>query len=108
MQYRDLRQETTGIVVNKKLNVPTEYYHLARAMRHQLVKTGAAYAKVDGEVVPISEGRLRGMLSHIFYVRRLKNRAERPAKKDQPAYYRLYAEFLDFIPFTHHTADADA
>jgi RNA-directed DNA polymerase len=41
MQYRNSRQEVTGLVVNKKVNVRAEYRHDVRAMVHRLLKTGA-------------------------------------------------------------------
>jgi RNA-directed DNA polymerase len=40
-QYRDSRQEVTGLVVNKRINVRREYRHNVRAMVHQLLKTGS-------------------------------------------------------------------
>lgn len=41
MQYRDSRQEVTGLVVNSKVNVRHEYRHTVRAMVHRLFTTGA-------------------------------------------------------------------
>jgi retron-type reverse transcriptase len=38
--YRDSRQNVTGLIVNKKINVRWEYRHTVRAMVHSLVKTG--------------------------------------------------------------------
>jgi len=40
MQYLDSRQEVTGLVVNRKVNVRREYRHSTRAMVHRLFKTG--------------------------------------------------------------------
>lgn len=40
MQYRDSRQEVTGLVVNRRINVRREYRHNARAMVHNLLETG--------------------------------------------------------------------
>lgn len=40
MQYHDSRQEVTGLVVNKIINVPREYRHTVRAMVHRLFVTG--------------------------------------------------------------------
>lgn len=45
MQYRDARQEVTGLTVNKKLNVASEYRHRVRAMVHQLLTTGTYYVE---------------------------------------------------------------
>jgi RNA-directed DNA polymerase len=41
MQFRDSRQDVTGLIVNKKVNVPCEYRHTVRAMVHRLFRTGA-------------------------------------------------------------------
>ena len=40
MQYRDSRQEVTGLVVNRKVNVRNEYRRMARLMTHRLTKKG--------------------------------------------------------------------
>lgn len=40
MQYRNSRQEVTGLVVNKKVNVKCEYRRAVRAMVHHLFTTG--------------------------------------------------------------------
>jgi retron-type reverse transcriptase/5S rRNA maturation endonuclease (ribonuclease M5) len=41
MQYRDSRQEVTGLVVNRKVNVRTEYRRTVRAMVHHLFTKGS-------------------------------------------------------------------
>jgi RNA-directed DNA polymerase len=41
LMYRTSRQEVTGLVVNKKINVRWEYRHNARAMVNKLVTMGA-------------------------------------------------------------------
>lgn len=40
MQYRDSRQEVTGLVVNRKVNVRSEYRRKVRAMVHRLFTAG--------------------------------------------------------------------
>jgi RNA-directed DNA polymerase len=40
MQYLDSRQEVTGLVVNRKVNIRREYRHSTRAMVHRLFNTG--------------------------------------------------------------------
>lgn len=40
MQYKYSRQEVTGLVVNKRINVPSEYRHRVRAMVHNLFTKG--------------------------------------------------------------------
>lgn len=77
MQYRDSRQEVTGVVVNKKLNTPAPYRNTVRAMADSLFKSGAFYfaGKVDdgkGGKTPTNTvgktGQLLGMLAHIDWV----------------------------------------
>jgi RNA-directed DNA polymerase len=43
MQYRGSRQEVTGLVVNKKVNIRCEYRHNVRAMVHHLFKKGSFF-----------------------------------------------------------------
>jgi retron-type reverse transcriptase len=40
MQYRASRQEVTGLVVNTKINVRSEYRHLVRLLVNRVLKTG--------------------------------------------------------------------
>ena len=40
MMYRHSRQEVTGLIVNRKINVRTEYRRTVRAMVHRLILTG--------------------------------------------------------------------
>jgi len=46
LQYRNSRQDVTGLVVNKKVNVRNEYRRTVRSMVHSLFKSGAFYHKV--------------------------------------------------------------
>ncbi|WP_237580127.1 reverse transcriptase domain-containing protein [Candidatus Enterococcus huntleyi] len=41
LQFNNSRQTVTGLIVNKKLNVPREYYKDTRAMANTLYKTGS-------------------------------------------------------------------
>lgn len=78
LQYRDSRQEVTGLTVNRKVNVPATYRYTVRAMVNTLFKTGSfefIYRKRDGDGNLISENRelgkipqLLGMLSYIDQV----------------------------------------
>jgi RNA-directed DNA polymerase len=43
MQYLDSRQEVTGLVVNHRINVPSDYRRKVRAMAHNLFRTGKYY-----------------------------------------------------------------
>ncbi len=77
MQYCDSRQEVTGLIVNKKVNVRSEYRHTVRAMVNRLLTTGSfefirthmdkngleIYKKEPGKL-----DQLHGMLSFIDYL----------------------------------------
>lgn len=74
MQYRDSRQEVTGLIVNKKVNVRNEYRRKIRAMVHRLFTTGtfhlehSAIDATGGKVKTSIEGKadqLHGMLGFI-------------------------------------------
>ncbi|WP_347555633.1 retron Ec67 family RNA-directed DNA polymerase/endonuclease [Robbsia sp. KACC 23696] len=77
MQSRHSRQVVTGLVVNKKVNVPAEYRHLVRAYVFKLIHTGAFVIherKVlpDGTTqsveIPGTHEQLHGMLGFIHSV----------------------------------------
>ncbi|VVD63077.1 RNA-directed DNA polymerase [Pandoraea pneumonica] len=77
MQYRDSRQQVTGLVVNKKVNVSTEYRYLVRAYVASLVKNGKYTVKrqvpdVHGKLQTFEEegtpAKLHGMLGFIHSV----------------------------------------
>lgn len=61
LQFRDSRQEVTGLIVNKKLNVNHAYVRKTRAMAHQLYSTGEFL--IDG--APGSIKQLEGRFSFI-------------------------------------------
>jgi RNA-directed DNA polymerase len=62
MQYRDSRQVVTGLVVNRKINVRTEYRRNVRAMVHCLLNKGS-FATLDKEEGTLNQ--LHGMLGFI-------------------------------------------
>ncbi|SPD48442.1 retron Ec67 family RNA-directed DNA polymerase/endonuclease [Cupriavidus neocaledonicus] len=77
MQYRDSRQQVTGLIVNKKINVSTEYRYLVRAYVAALVKNGKytikrQVADATGKLETVTEdgtpAQLHGMLGFIHSV----------------------------------------
>lgn len=81
MQLRQSRQDVTGLIVNEKVNIRSEYYREARAMCDRLFKTGKyqirqVVRKDDGSTaVEEADGtldRLEGVLSFIDSVKRHK------------------------------------
>ncbi|MEC6748610.1 retron Ec67 family RNA-directed DNA polymerase/endonuclease [Marinilactibacillus sp. XAAS-LB27] len=75
-QFNTSRQEVTGLVVNKKLNVPKEYYKNTRAMAHSFYKHGQFF--VHGEQGSINQ--LEGRFAFINQLDRYNNSIE--YKKD--------------------------
>ncbi|USI75368.1 retron Ec67 family RNA-directed DNA polymerase/endonuclease [Sphingopyxis sp. USTB-05] len=79
MQFRQSRQDVTGLVVNDKINVRTEYYRDARAKCHSLFRTGKFFTKSqvrkdDGSIetkdIPGEIEQLFGQMSFIDSVKR--------------------------------------
>jgi len=112
MQYRDSRQEVTGLTVNRKVNVTATYRSTVRAMVDRLFKTGEfefVYKKHDenGEVIVArSTGKreqLLGMLSYIDqvdeYNRKLRedNRLEPNDANGRTALFRRFLYFDSFF-----------
>jgi len=70
LQYCDSRQDVTGLVVNKKLNVKSEYKKNTRAMVHRLTTTGDFYIGKNsaGEEIKGNMQQLEGRLGHINHI----------------------------------------
>jgi RNA-directed DNA polymerase len=106
MQIRGSRQITTGLTVNDKVNIRSEYYMVARAMCHSLFtsgrklpsKTGADSEKEAFETLH----HLEGVLQHIYRVRDHSDRrtpAEKKNEKTSTATRKLYHRFLFYKHF---------
>lgn len=106
MQYRRSRQDVTGLVVNKKVNVKRELYKQVRAQVHSFIKSDTCSKKVKiGGVeseVEVSEAALQGFLSHIFWVKGAEfdyKRLNNPTGPKEPGFYKEYRRFLDYKTF---------
>jgi RNA-directed DNA polymerase len=114
MQYRDSRQEVTGLVVNHKINVRREYRHTVRAMVQRLVTTGAFQhtrfvvdpaGKRVRQDVPGTPAELRGMLNFIDSIDRYNTGVspDKPISKEQhdelSSKESLYRRFILFTEF---------
>lgn len=116
LQFKDSRQEATGLVINKKVSVKSEYWRLTRAMAHSLFKTGRfQVAEQDGSYregrLSELEGRLAFIDSIDFY-NNLENK-KKPKPKFQPKKYtgingfrgrlnsreKVYGRFLQYKHF---------
>lgn len=113
MQYHDSRQEVTGLVVNRKVNVRSEYRHTVRAMVHHLFTKGSfefVHKVTDGtgtvtvNKVAGTTNQLHGMLGFIdgvdLYNRTLESRVK--GSRDQSrltSKESMYRRFLLFKEF---------
>jgi hypothetical protein len=106
MQLRQSRQDVTGLVVNEKVNLRSEYYRDARAKCDRLFKTGRFQTKQlvrkdDGthavEEVDGTPDQLEGTLSFIDSVKRHKQTVGRDHKRSGAE--QLYRNFLFYRHF---------
>ena len=86
MHCRGSRQLVTGLVVNEKSNIRSEYYRRARAMCDSLFQTGQYYRtrtpQDDPDEQPVPDltdslNPLEGILSHIYMVTQSEATADR-------------------------------
>ena len=107
-QYTSSRQDVTGLVVNSKVNVKTEFYRQARAVVDSFVRRGYGYRQDStgpASAKLVSRDVCRGMLAHIFLVRGREfdhKRIIKDAVKSPPAFYGVMRRFLDFDRFHSH------
>lgn len=103
MQYHCSRQEVTGLVVNKKVNIRHEYRHSVRAMVHRLFTKGSfllpIYEKNENgnyslEMRPGNLNQLHGKLGFIdgidrYNIERLSVSDKSPIKSKETIYRRF-------------------
>ena len=99
MQWRGSRQVTTGLIVNKRVNIRSEYYRAARAICHKLFSTGSYY--ISDPKSPVKGlNKIEGILSHIHYIKDRSDLREEVEKKKTPTAARiLYKKFLFYKHF---------
>lgn len=115
MQYRSSRQSVTGLIVNRKVNIRTEYRRTVRAMAFRLFKTGKfqqmqiapdAKGTLTPTMVDGTMAQLHGMLGHIDAVdchnfeieSKVESRKQqaKPALRSKQKLYRRFLMFKDF------------
>lgn len=104
MQFRGSRQMVTGLVVNEKVNIRSDYYRRARAMCDTLFQTGQYYKDVihqdDDDKDPKPElisnlNPLQGILGHIYSVTQTEERREITDQRQKPrAIRKLFRRFF--------------
>lgn len=78
IQYKDSRQDVTGLVVNKKPNVKNEYWRKARSQCHSLFRTGSFTKKLADKIVAGNINELEGQLNFIDQVDRYNRLRQKP------------------------------
>lgn len=68
IQFKDSRQDVTGLVVNKKPNVKSEYWRTVKSQCHSLFKNGNFTTKKGDELVEGSISELEGRLNFIDHI----------------------------------------
>lgn len=108
LQYRRSRQDVTGLVVNKKVNVRAEYERSARAMTHRLLTTGGFYitefapdpaGAVVAQQMPGTHNQLQGIWSFIDNIKRSNWTESSPRPDKRVGFERTYRDFLFFVNF---------
>jgi len=100
MQFRSSRQVTTGLIVNEKVNIKSEYYKKARSMCHALFNTGQFYIEGDDVEKENTINQLEGILGFIYYVKRPHESSKDGSRKYNPtAITTLYRKFLFYKHF---------
>jgi retron-type reverse transcriptase len=104
MHFRGSRQMVTGLVVNEKVNIRSDYYRRARAMCDMLFQTGQYYKVVMQPDDPDEEPKpdltnnlspLQGILGHIYSVTQSAERREVTEQRQKPrAIRKLFRRFL--------------
>lgn len=102
MQFKISRQTTTGLVINKKVNIKNDYYRKARSMCNQLFTAGNFYLLPEqkGSEQPPSINKLEGILSFIYKIKRPHDEATTGSRRNNPhGITKLYRHFLFYKHF---------
>ena len=109
MHCRGKRQMVTGLVVNEKANIRSEYYRNARAMCDSLFQTGSYFRSFNSPTEPEEEPKpnliqnlnpLEGILNHIYAVTQSEERRGKDEQRKNPrAIRKLYRRFLFYKYF---------
>ena len=110
LQHRRSRQDVTGIVVNRCINVNSDYQRRVRVMVHHLRSSGEFYRKTSAlSAAGITEvkqrkgtrAQLQGMIGFILQVEKFR-RGKDPLPEDLMGIERLYRRFLFYTLFADH------
>lgn len=100
--YRDSRQIVTGLIVNRKINVPRNFYKTTRAMLHSLYTTGKF--KLNGKSGTIAQ--LEGRLSFIDQIEFYNNKHDvSGAKHNYRSLSRKEIDYRNFLFYKQFVAN---
>ena len=103
LQSNDSRQLVTGLTVNAKVNIRSDYYRTVRAICHRLFAIGTFYRKQSLGTSKKDETSLdvvEGMLSHIYQIKIAKQALHiQTDETAQKALRELYRQFLFYRRF---------
>jgi len=78
IQYKDSRQDVTGLIVNEKPNVKKEYWRTVKSQCHRLFHTGSFTEKTAGGEVEGNINKLEGQLNFIDQIDRYNRMRQKP------------------------------
>ncbi|MDM8012080.1 MAG: retron Ec67 family RNA-directed DNA polymerase/endonuclease [Parasphingorhabdus sp.] len=108
MQYRQSRQDVTGLVVNQKVNTPSEYYREIRAMSHNFKNKGYYYhlryertsnGRIKKKKEDGTRDHIKGKFSHLHNVKSSQWSKQNPIPSELSAYEKDYRDLLLFVDF---------
>ncbi|MGV3573868.1 MAG: retron Ec67 family RNA-directed DNA polymerase/endonuclease [Devosia sp.] len=109
MQFRGSRQTVTGLIVNEKVNIPSDYYRNARSMCDALFSSGQYFTSMKEPATPGDPAEpdltgnlnpLEGILGHIYAVTQTEDRRDVKEQRIKPRAIRsLYRRFLFYKYF---------
>jgi RNA-directed DNA polymerase len=99
IQFKDSRQDVTGLVVNQKPGVKKEYWRTAKAQCHSLFRTGSFTTKVAGLEVSGNINELEGQLNFIDQVDHYNRLRQKPPLNPV---YALRRDQQKFLKHTKH------
>ena len=100
--YRDSQQVVTGLIVNRKINVPRTYYKATRAMWHSYYSNG--HFTIKGKEGNVRQ--LEGRFSFIDQVEHYNNcKSPKEKKHDSHNLSSKEKEYRNFLFYTHFVSN---
>ncbi len=94
LQYKDSRQDVTGLIVNKKPNVKKEYWRIVKSQCNSLFHTGTFIKKTVAGEVEGNINELEGQLNFIDQVDFFNRSRQKPALNPVYAHKREQQKYL--------------